>query len=224
MHKNTVCLDTNILIDLSEIYYNNIKEIKTIKKLNPYYYTQINYLLNLIEKNEIEIIILPMVLLEAAEVSKRRNFKTMEFLKEFKDSFQVVTYSDSEIKEKIALIDQLAKVYCRKSTVITKKRKIFKLEPIFETFSKTGPSHDATIMAQTAVLGFPIVTKDRHFLQERRPDRIFQMNKYFVNSSARPYSLKDYMYKVMGLSYQDFVQQDIKPTFQETAGACMEAY
>lgn len=217
MHNNTVCLDTNILIELSLHYYSNKKS--KMPKRNQHRYMLIKHLMGLIENNEIEIIVLPMVLLETARVSSRNNFRTMEFLEEFKNVFKVITYKNDQIVDNYELINQLSRVYCKKSTVITKKNKVLEFEPVFGEKSNS----DAIIMAQAATLNLPLITRDKHFLTNNRPTRIRNINNFFIKSSARPYDLKSYFYKVIGLTYDDLIKQE-KPVFQESVSSCVKVY
>ena len=142
----------------------------------------------------------------------------MEFLIEVKNVFKIITYKNDEIVEKYETINQISRLYCRKSTVIAKKNKILEFEPVFGKNSKC----DSIIMAQASTLNLPLITRDKHFLAENKPTRICNINNFFIKNSARPYDLESYFHKVMGLTYKDLIKQEDKPIFQESVGTCME--
>lgn len=191
MMPKTVCFDTNVLIDLSAVYFNH-SQAKDLKKNNKKHYDNILRMLNLIKNEEIKIIVLPMVLFEVAEVSMKHNFRTMEFLEQFKNVIKVVTYKNSKIRRKLTVIDNLAETYCKTSNVTTRRGKKVTFKPVFNIIQE-NPAWDAYVMAQTTIMGLPLITRDSDFLKENRPVRIKNINKIFVKKEVRPYSLRDYL-------------------------------
>lgn len=200
MSPTAVCLDTNILISLSLIYYNNKSSIKKMKDSNYAHYKSLKKLLSLIEENKIKIYVLPLVLVEAEAVSKRCNFKTMQFIAKHKESIIPISVGNKKIKKLKNLlsyvkVDELAKIYCSSNAIINENGNVVKIKQIFSN-RKNQPCHDAIIMAQAALIGYDIITHDGDFLDKGRPKRILNINKIFASINVRPYSCREYLTKM----------------------------
>ncbi|MDD4685944.1 MAG: hypothetical protein PHI76_01480 [Clostridia bacterium] len=222
MSPTAVCLDTNILISLSLIYYNNRSSIKKMKDRNYTHYKSLKTLLSLIENNKIKIYVLPLVLVEAEAVSKRCNFKTMQFIAKHKESITPMSISNKKIKKLKNLlsyvkVDELAKIYCSSNALINKNGNVVKIKQIFSN-KRNEPSHDAIIMAQATLLGHDIITHDSDFLGKGRPYRILDVNRLFTSTEVRPYSCREYLAK-MGYIENSIQSEDeeqlIEKTYQE---------
>jgi len=203
--SRTVCFDTNVLIDLSNVYYNHPEEAKDLRKNFYKHYKTLLHFLKIMRNEKIKILVLPMVLFEVAEVSMRNNYRTLEFLNEFRNVIKVVTYKHPSIKNNLTNIDTLAETYCKESTV-TKNGKMLTFNPVFKNINNK-PSWDAIIMAQATMMGSPLITRDWDFLDENKPVRIKNINKFFANKTVRPYSCQSFLSDVYQVNVLDYVSK-----------------
>jgi len=214
--SRTVCFDTNVLVDLSAVYYNH-KEAKQLKRNHYKHYQTLLQILNLIKNEEIKILVLPMVLFEVAEVSMKNNFRTMEFLEKFRDVIKVVSIKNSKIRRQLTVIDNLAETYCKESTVMTRKGKKLTFNPVFRNI-QNKPAWDAVIMAQATLVGFPLVTRDWDFLEDHKPVRIRNINNFFVKRDVMPYSCQNFLRELYKVE-ESIAVKNSQAVFQDEAMA-----
>ncbi|MDD4408278.1 MAG: hypothetical protein PHC47_00315 [Clostridia bacterium] len=192
------CFDTNVIINLL-ISYNTQKGIMPNVPAK-YNKKTINRILDLLRKQQINIIILPIVLKEIEKVtqklknkySKFENFGYDEFLEEFKSNIYIVNFAPEPEKEQkyYEEVMWLATMYSRYQTVRDKKGKVKEISPIFSKHYGR-PSCDARVMAQATILSSAfvdlyVVTGDSDFFKDGNDRNIHTINQKLAERGTMP--------------------------------------
>lgn len=172
-------LDTNVVISLAK--YDKVKDINALTKLdnmNYYYAKSIAKLYNMIDNGTISVEILPTVLSEIQQGTKRFGPLVEDFIKNYK-KIKLHVLSQEELK----LACELKNDYFNTQTASGEYA--FYFDP-----KKFNGMNDAFIMAQASILGQDVITYDKHFTT--RVFSIRDVNKMFKNKHTKEEIPKGY--------------------------------
>ena len=202
-----VAMDTNVIIDLSTLYFASERKNELIQKHKEHAKTLQRYL-TLIENGDMEIIILPTVMMEIEELSKDFGNRPYKFLFKTKTNFyRYQPCSRHELKNFTNQVIELSESYCHtikpdakdpcyKKYYINLKNKGVGYSnantPFFRTYNHR-PSLDSRIMAEATVLGLNLITHDYDFTCGNLPLRIQSYNQAYAGKKSRPYSPDEYL-------------------------------
>ena len=188
------CVDTNILLQLYAFYINNIPEIIDITNQKRYTNNYCVKLLQMLREKKIKLYVPSDALIEFFGYKKRRDFlRKKAFLEDL--GFKRVSFMHAPKSEMISFYSKkrtLFEKYCgmfpeEGIKALTENPKIHidnpKLlqRPVFFPTSKI----DAKIMAESSILGIPLITLDRdHFLKGHHPEMIVYLNKNTKGASS----------------------------------------
>lgn len=202
-HKNQnsnlpifVCFDTNVIINLLILHNIENGTMKNVpEKFNRKAFGKV---LDLLKKEQINIIILPVVLKEMQKVTKQlkkkykkfSSFGYENFFEEFKSNLYTINFTPSKREQYIKESLWLANMYSRNQRVRDKKGKVKEISPIFhEHYGK--PSGDARVMAQATVLSslfvdLYVVTGDGDFFNGGNDRLIYSLNQNLIGCGSMP--------------------------------------
>ncbi|MBQ8844717.1 MAG: PIN domain-containing protein [Clostridia bacterium] len=165
-------LDTNIVISLAK--YDKVRDYKKLAasdNMNYYYARSIEKLYNMIERGEIIAEITPTILNEIQQGTKRFGPLVEDYIKNNK-KIKLHVFSQDEIR----LAYELRNDYFNTQT--SSGEYAFHYDP-----NKFNGMNDAFIMAQASILGYDVITYDKHFTT--RVFTIREVNKMFKQKHTR---------------------------------------
>ncbi|MDD4815741.1 MAG: hypothetical protein PHQ62_01205 [Clostridia bacterium] len=188
-----MCLDTNIIISLAGIDNGNQSAINQLKQQD--IYSSYIYILEKIKNGEIRAIITPTVYKEIMQGVSRFGTNTINFIRN--NNFYLIEVPEQKIEIFNYRVNKLAKIYCGKLTnkqkqeikKINSKPNFWYADSVFGWKTEKRPINDAIIMAETAILGVPIITNNtKDFTKRGRQDIISYINSSMhLRPSAKPY-------------------------------------
>lgn len=188
-----ICLDTNVLINLAGIKNGNQAIINQLKQQD-IYLTHL-YLLDKIKKEEVRAIITPTVYQEIMQGLRRFGTETINFIRD--NNFYLIEIPEQKIEIFHHKVNKVAKAYCQKLDnnqkqeikKINSKPNYWYADSVFGCNNNNKPINDAIIMAETAILGIPIITNNtKDFTKGGRQDIISYINGSMrLRPSAKPY-------------------------------------
>lgn len=191
-------IDTNVLISMygSQFYEKDWTLTTKGEKL----YSRLNYLLSLVKNKTIGLVVPAGVIAELNFRTSRYNDNIIKFLKS--GYFLRPNWKKNNLEEYRNSVDGIARIYAKNLDtkdiqLITKRKNLPKLNnvlvqsafPYDEKMRK--PINDAYIMAESAYLGLPLITRDyKDFLEKPRPHIISYKNQLQnLQKNAIPLSL-----------------------------------
>ena len=207
-----IVLDTNLIIYLSQIYYEEGFCYKNSRKNLKIHY--LNEVLGMIIKGKIDIILTPTILFEIEKLSEKFNGVPTKFLKEFGQRFYTINFESEEEKNTyIKNVKKLACIYCNiktndkeegNSEIFNRYIRHFEKsnslkemeEPFFKIYNKE-PAFDAYIMAEASLCNLNLLTLDKHFLRNNLPQKIQKFNQEYFKIKSKPWSLEDFYIQIL---------------------------
>jgi len=201
-NRADMVMDTNILINLAGLNARNEGVIKSLKKQQ--IYSSLQFVLHKIKNDEIRAIIVPTVYSEIMQGVNRFGFGTLNFIR--RNNFYVVEIPPKKANMFFGKAKQMATIYSQELTErqikniknFDRDSRVWYPDRVFDlTINKRTqeiiPINDAFVMAETSVLGVPILSNDpKHFYVDGRPQIISYLNSSNnLRSGARPYNCFD---------------------------------